>query len=374
MSVFIIEKMNETKMEKVPFATFMEWALYDETNGYYMKEKTKIGKDGDYYTASHVHNVFGKVFAKTFYDVLTMENLPTAICEFGGGSGRFAYGVLEEMKTVSPKIFSQLTYILIEASPYHRKLQQQLLKHFPQVKIFPDLQEAKRAIPHFQGILFSNEWFDALPVHLVEHQDGTLYEYFVAANNNELVWKKEKCQNKKILAWIEKYGPPLKNGQKIEVPLAMTAMLKEIAQWLSRALMFTIDYGYTKEEWSMPERMDGSLRGYYEHQLITNPLLYAGEMDITAHIHLDAFVQIGEELGLKTILSTRQDRFLLQAGILEYLQNHFDPNPFSEQSKQNRAVRSLIMDGGISQHFQVIVQGKNLHHADEYPFLRRHLF
>ena len=37
----------------------------------------------------------------------------------------------------------------------------------------------------------------------------------------------------------------------------------------------------------------------------------------------------------------RQDEFLLSIGILDHLESHHDPNPFSEVNKRNRDIRSL---------------------------------
>jgi SAM-dependent MidA family methyltransferase len=47
-------------------------------------------------------------------------------------------------------------------------------------------------------------------------------------------------------------------------------------------------------------------------------------------------------------------------GILEELADHYDANPFSETSKKNRAIRSLIMPGSMSNSFDVIIQGKGI--------------
>lgn len=374
MSSFIVEKIKNIPEKKISYATFVDWALYDAKDGYYMKEQTKVGKDGDFYTSSLIHSVFSKLFAKTFVEIFTIENLPPTICEFGGGNGKFAKGVLDEIKNRAPELMDKLTYIMIETSPYHRKLQKDLLGDYPQVKIYDSFISAKRVYPHFNGIVFSNELFDALPVHLIEKNGETIYEIFVSVENDELVEIIEPCQNEEILAWLNQYGPTLKDKQKIEIPLAMTSLLQELAAWINHGCMFTIDYGYTKEDWQSPERMDGSLRGFYKHQLITNPLLYVGDMDLTTHIHIDAFIQIGEENGLTTILSIPQDRFLLQAGILDFLEENYDPNPFSEKSKQNRAIRSFVFDGHMSRHFQVIVQGKNLNEQSNYPFLKSNPF
>jgi hypothetical protein len=40
--------------------------------------------------------------------------------------------------------------------------------------------------------------------------------------------------------------------------------------------------------------------------------------------------------------------------------NHQDRNPFSAASKQNRAIRSLILSGGMSDAFDVMIQQKGI--------------
>ena len=67
----------------------------------------------------------------------------------------------------------------------------------------------------------------------------------------------------------------------------------------------------------------------------------------------------GKDTVCKLLKKWRQDEFLLSIGILDQLENHHDPNPFSEVNKRNRAIRSLIMPSGISAAFHVLVQEKN---------------
>jgi SAM-dependent MidA family methyltransferase len=123
----------------------------------------------------------------------------------------------------------------------------------------------------------------------------------------------------------------------------------------------TADYGYTNEEWMNPRRAEGSLRGYHQHRMINNVLEDPGEMDITTHIHFDYLIQKGEQVSLRFLSKLRQDEFLLKTGILKELEDHYDPNPFSEVSKRNRAIRSLIMPSGMSSYFHIIIQLKGLH-------------
>ncbi|MGO4887146.1 class I SAM-dependent methyltransferase [Anaerobacillus sp. MEB173] len=358
MKKHIISLINQEQDGKITYAKYIEEVLYHPDKGYYMKEKQKVGKEGDFYTSSSIHSVFGNIFAKVFLEVIEKEQLPFVVCEVGGGDGRFAKAVMEEWERICE---TKLTYYIVESSAYHRKIQRNALVNFPHVQQYESLEKLKKDIPSFNGIIFSNELFDAFPVHVVEKNHQQIEEVFVTVDDfGELGEIKKQCENQRVLQWLQNYGPKLKEGQRIEVPLYMNDWIKGVSQWIDKGVMITIDYGYTKDEWQQPERMDGSLRGYYQHKLINNPLLYPGEMDVTSHIHLDAIMQLGEGVGFSTFVFTTQNRFLLAAGILNYLQENYDPNPFSEKSKRNRAIRSLIMDGSMSSSFHVIVQGKNI--------------
>ncbi|WP_096201231.1 class I SAM-dependent methyltransferase [Bacillus sp. FJAT-45350] len=372
MKETIIRFINEQPTKKISYATFIEKALYDEEQGYYMTDRKKLGKEGDFYTSATLHPIFAKVFVQTFLDIIEKENMTYTICEIGGGDGRFAKAFLEEWEELSPTTFKDGNYLLIEESPFHRKCQYERVGHLKQVQQFSCLQEAMNIHKQYQGIIFSNELLDAFPVHVVQQRELGLQELFVTVNDEaNLIETEEPCENEELLQWITDYGPPLQTNQKIEVPLAMNHWLKSISDWMTKGVVMTIDYGYTKSEWQQPERMDGSLRGYHQHQLINNPLLYPGEMDITSHIHLDALIDIGKEVDLETCLFTTQDRFLLSCGLLSYLQENHDPNPFSEKSKQNRVIRSLISDSGMSKAFHVIVQTKNANQTNNYPWVGR---
>lgn len=359
MLTIITNQMNDSPDKRLTYAEFMTLALYHHEKGYYMKNRQKIGKKGDFYTSSSVHPIFAKIFAKAFLQIFTEQNLPLQLCEIGGGTGEFAYDVLQEIKQLAPSTYKNLTYYLVEESPYHRKIQKERLQQHQQAKIMSSFNEMQEAIPSFSGIVYSNELLDAFPVHVVEKQNDHLYEAFVSIDENgQLCEQLDSCSNRKIEQWLFDFGPPLTNGQRIEVPLAMNEWLKSVANWLENAYVFTVDYGYTKADWTEPERKDGSLRGYYEHQLITNPLLHPGDMDLTTHIHLDALAEIGETLGLRTLYQLRQSEFLLQEGILTYLQDHYDADPFSETSRQNRAIRSFLLNEGLANSFTVTLQAK----------------
>ena len=350
------QKMLTNRNKCLSYAEFMQEALYHPNYGYYMKDRKKVGTEGDFYTSSNVSDVYGKIFAKHFYRVLRQTDLPPVIYEMGGGTGRFARQLLEEIREIDASFYKELTYVMIETSSYHISEQKKQIPKDAHVIYKSSIED----IGLMEGIVFSNEFYDAFPVHVVEKKDGVIHELFISFNEQEKLEEVSfPLENKNIEAFLNKFSIELNENQRFEVPLAMVDHLMLVSKTIEKGLLYTIDYGYTKDEWQSPELMEGSLRGYYKHELIRDPLLNIGEMDLTTHIHLYALEGLGEEWDLKHCFTKKQGEFLLDAGILDLLQENYDPNPFSEKSKQNRAVRSLIMDSGLSKGFTVVVQEKN---------------
>ncbi|WP_227521453.1 class I SAM-dependent methyltransferase [Bacillus alkalisoli] len=352
----LIEKIKASDNNCLTYADFMQEVLYHPTYGYYMKDTKKVGKEGDFYTSSNVSNVFGKLFARHFYKVFQQKKLPPFIYEIGGGTGRFAKQLLEELKEIDVSFYNGLTYCMIETSKYHISEQKKLLPTDANVVYKSSLNECES----IEGIVFSNELYDAFPVHVIEKRERVVNEVHITTNSkNEMMEVLFPLENQPIIDYLNKFSIELSENQRFEVPLSMVKHLAFVAEKVKKGLIYTIDYGYTLEEWLSPELMDGSLRGYYKHEMIRNPLLHVGEMDLTTHIHLYALEQVGTELNLQHCFTKKQGEFLLAAGILNFLQENYDTNPFSEKSKQNRAIRSLVMESGLSKGFTVVVQSKN---------------
>ena len=351
MNTFLKSLISNAPNKLITYAEYMGAALYHPEFGYYMKDKQKIGREGDFITSSNISDLYGRMVAKWFFHVCKRAHLAPVFCEIGAGNGRFAKAFLQEWKET---IQTPLKYIIVESSPFHRKLQQELLlTDFSFVQV-----ESLNEVAAFEGMIFSNELFDALPVHVIEKQNGELYEMMVGIQNDELYEQKVPLTNSDINLFLLESRLDIKEKQRIEIPLAMKEMVREISQTLLKGMVVTADYGYSNEEWMNPGRAKGSLRGYYQHQMIDNVLQHSGEMDITTHIHFDYLIQRGSQEELELITKLRQDEFLLKTGILKELENHYDPNPFSEVSKRNRAIRSLIMPSGMSSYFHFVIQQK----------------
>lgn len=356
MEKFLYELIGNSPHKKISYQDYMEAVLYSPTLGYYMREKEKIGMNGDFYTSGNVGDAFGRTLARWFVFLMKERGLPPCVVEMGAGNGKLAHDILKYIREEEPMLWEDFTYILVDSSPYHRKLQQMRIRPCEQVVFATDLED----FPIVKGILFSNELFDALPVHVIEKKNGELVEIFITVKEDKLVEIKESLENQEIHSYLEEHNIALKENQRYEVPLKMVEEFERIVNRLHAGILLTFDYGYTELEWGEPAHQQGSLRGFYQHNMVNDILQRPGEADLTTHIHFDTLIKLGTNRGLSLRYLLVQRDFLLKGGILEGLRDHEGTNPFSEHAKRNRAIRSLIMPGGQSEYFRVLVQTKNI--------------
>ncbi len=344
MKATIIKEIKKFENEMMPFDEFMAMALY-HPNGYYTKMQTKIGRAGDFFTSVSVSPVFGEVIAKWIVRKIRDDHLPAHIVELGAGNGQMARQIIQVLERELP----DFRYTVVESSPYHQQL---IREAAPNARIVSSLE----ALTAVEGVILSNEFFDALPVKLVCFTGEVWEEVCVTVQGEELA-ECTRPVDSELAAWIAALDIPKPAiGQRIESPLEMVRVYKTICQRLRRGHILSIDYGMFTEDLRLPERRNGSLRGFYQHQLIENVLLYPGEMDITANVLIDQLAACGASCGLTTTQISKQRQFLLDHGILELLTEHHDPNPFSQVSKRNRAIIQFISSGDMSDFFYVLEQ------------------
>src|SRR5512137_1800194 len=81
---------------KITFAEFMAACLYEPGLGYYTSPGRKVGAEGDFYTSSNVHEVFGRLIGREISRMWEVMGHPSAfqIVEVGAGNGRLACDIL----------------------------------------------------------------------------------------------------------------------------------------------------------------------------------------------------------------------------------------------------------------------------------------
>lgn len=265
----------------ITFCRFMELALYHPRHGYYTSGKARIGKAGDFFTSVSVGPLFGKILARYFRE-LGVES----VLEIGGHHGQLRKDI-------------GLGYRIVEVGD-----------------ALPD---------KITGCVFSNEFFDALPVHRVVGDR----EVYVNADFQEVLGPLSDSRL-----------PRLPEGYRSEFNLRALDWLDDIARRLTGYLL-TIDYGFERGEYFAPHHKDGHLQCYRQHTKSGNPYEHIGEHDITAHVE---FTSLMEHPGFETVLFTTQERFLMKAGA-EILAEH--PN----QAHQ-------LLHSTMGHAFKVLVQRK----------------
>jgi len=316
---------------------------------YYSSPRSPIGMDGDFYTSADLDPIFGQLLAKQF-EQWSGESDEFTIVELGAGKGLLARDILQQRR---------FPYMILERSPSMRLRQQEVLKDFD-VRWIDEL-------PHgLTGCIFSNEFFDALPVHRVVWRDGILKEIYVTENFEEIEGELQPSVGAFVGALYERGGPrsasatarslkklpPLEDGQVIEINLEACEWIRRIAGSLDRGYHVAIDYGYLRDEfYTQPH---GTLMCYWKHQAVENPYIRIGEQDITAHVN---FSDLMDEPSLETVLFTTQKDYLIQLGILNEMETLASAGDAVSMQRLLR-IKKLILPGSMGERFKVLVQAK----------------
>lgn len=346
----IIEKIR--REGPITFEKFMEMALYDPVSGYYTASGTRIGREGDFYTSSHLHPVFGTIIGKQIREMWEFMGKPREfrILEMGPGAGYICKDMLEYLR--GGDFFESLRYGLIELNPLMREKQKDLLGEYAEkVDWFASLREMGGVL----GCIFSNELLDAFPVHLVT-MDPELQEIYVNAVDSGLAEEKGPLSTSELSAYFRDLGVELEPGYRTEVNLRIRDWLKDIDSLLREGFVLTIDYGYNTRDYYSEDRDRGTLMCYYRHEINENPLEHAGEQDITAHVNFSLVKKWGEGLGIRTIGYSSQSAFLVSLGIDEEIRE------LASSSKdylfELARIKRLIMPQGMGESHMVLAQYK----------------
>src|SRR6266849_7025062 len=193
----------------VPFAWFMQQALYHPEHGYYSSDRCAIGRKGDYFTNVSVGPLFGQLLGAQFaeiWDRLGKTN-NFVIVEQGAHDGQFARDVLESVQKRAPEFFAALRYRIVEPFPVLQERQAQTLEPFR------DRIEWCDSLQPFVGVHFSNELLDAMPVRLISNGR----EKFVGVDGDKFIFVERLVDddvkfNQPALDWINEVAANLQRG------------------------------------------------------------------------------------------------------------------------------------------------------------------
>jgi SAM-dependent MidA family methyltransferase len=354
----LIQEIESTRRRAIAFPRFMEQALYHPVWGYYAKEQTKLGKKGDFFTNAHVGDLFGKVLSRFFADWLKRNQIRSrwTIVEWGAGDGRiaeqFAQGLMEQ--GFSPEAIS---FYLIETSPYHRRLLEERFSSSPVG--FQTVSRLSDIPARPFSFIYSNELVDAFPVHRIKKDQGRWTEAYVTTMNRKPYLKEEwlpLSEDSPVRQQMESWLRKLKEGQEMEICLAARDWLREIAGWMEQGVLVTIDYGGTGEQLLQKGK---TIRAYQAHRICHDLYSDPGEKDLTYDVNFSHLIEWGREAGFTGEQLWSQSRFLIQAGVFDWLPEAPGRDPFGEDAKRVRAIKQLIHPETMGEAFQVLIQTKS---------------
>jgi len=339
------------------FSEFMEMALYEPGLGYYSAGLQKFGEGGDFVTAPQMGDVFARCLAKQIAQVGD-ELGDYEVIEAGAGSGILAADLLAALQDRKPPS----RYRILERSAHLRQVQKEtLMKAVPQwMDRISWLDEPPRT--GWQGVFLANEVLDALVVERFCIEDQGIRQLQVTSEADGFSWQKGSCPERveqeilKLLADLEHQPVP---GYRSEINIDLPAWLQAVTGSMQKGIALFIDYGYTRSDYYMPQRNDGTLICHYQHRAHGDPFKWPGLVDISASVDFTALAEAADSCGLEVSGYTTQAMFLLACGLDKILAG-FESLCEQERIKMNNQVRHLTLPGEMGERFQVMALSRGV--------------
>ncbi|MDQ3958476.1 MAG: SAM-dependent methyltransferase [Actinomycetota bacterium] len=294
----------------MPFAAYMQLALYHPRFGYYAGGRVRSGWGGHFITSPELDPAYGSLWARGFEDVWERCGKPAefSVVEVGPGEGGFAHAVLT---AITGGFARALDYRLVERVPALEERQRARLTGFDP-RWFPAVAEVP---PVRHGVVFVNEVLDNLPVHVVERARGEVFEVCVDVGRDGLVESLRPPAGPELGAWLTRAGIDVPEGHRVEVSMSAESFVRRCAALFDTGALVVVDYGAAAEE--LARRPRGSLVTYSEEGAAADPLARPGEQDITSHVNWTVVARACTEAGLDVHGPIAQREVLRRLGAAE---------------------------------------------------------
>src|SRR4051812_1052435 len=220
---------------RLPFARYMELALYAPGLGYYSAGARKLGRDGDFVTAPEISPLFGRTLARQVQQAIDAGF--DQVLEVGAGSGALAATMLAELERLGalPR-----AYLILELSADLRERSRDTL-----AARVPHLLERVAwlaTLPRvFSGVVLGNEVLDAMPADVVRVRAGAIEEAGVVAPQGRLGWSYRPAPADLVRDALA-LGVP--EGYRTELQRAAGAFVRSVGDILETGIAIFIDYGF----------------------------------------------------------------------------------------------------------------------------------
>lgn len=301
---------------RITFAEFMAQALGHPEHGYYSRPGLQWGRDGDYETSPEIHPVFGLLWGRQVLECWQRLGEPSAfaLVEVGCGSGAFMRSMLTWLRARAPRCFAAVRPVMLDGHP-NRLAGQQASLAAARFEVEHALASEWLARPdRVTGVVISNEFFDALPVHLVRRVGETLVEQYVSHDGDTLRFEDGPLSTPAIEAYFARLGLQPGDGTTAEVGLAASEAMRALAAKVERGYLLSIDYGYPARDLFASWRRQGTLMAFRRHSPQPDPLAEPGRLDLTVHVDFTSLAAAAEGFAAAPLVSQAEALMALGLG------------------------------------------------------------
>ena len=338
----------KTNKKDLPLDQFIEFALYDKVNGYYMK-KNPFGKEGDFITAPNITRLFSEIIAiwvLTFWKSIGSPK-KFNLLELGAGNGEMMKVIIETLKNF-PECFNNCNFQIHEKSELLKKKQQLNLKS-EKIAWIDDIKINNS----YPAVFLANEFFDALPIKQFFKREGEWVERFVNLKTEKKAEFKEQPINIKNIEQDLSFEIS-KDQEIIEYSPSSFEYLKDISSLIKKndGGILIIDYGY------LNLKMEETLQAIKNHKY-SNILENIGDSDITYNINFNLFKRFIDQFDDLNSIISNQKKFLTSMGIIQRAEIISENIPFSKKSDLFYRIRRLIDEKQMGELFKVMLIKKS---------------
>jgi SAM-dependent MidA family methyltransferase len=356
------ELRNLLQYGDLSFRDFVELALYHPEFGYYTRGENRVGKGGDYVTAPSLSPVFSFAIAGLFREFTGRnEGEVSSFIDIGCGDGGLVRAVAAQIGEENVRFYG-VDRTLARVGSGGTPLGQPAGRRRYGVQFVRTLDEVPKDGAH---LIFSSELYDAIPFARLVQRGGHLHELWVSERDGVLDWSEHEASPQYEDYFTER-GIELAEGQFADVTPEWEAYHEDVARFLTRGLLVTLDYGFTAAKLFHPRaRRFGTAAAYSGHRVHRDLLADPGEQDLTAHINFTDLERAGERQGARTLFFDGLAKFLLSIGVTEH--ELFRPVHELDVGSAEEGVallnardeaRRLVLPDGMGEDLRVLVQGK----------------
>jgi SAM-dependent MidA family methyltransferase len=341
----------------ITFAEYMHACLYHPEHGYYTKADQQPRRD--YFTSVDVQPLFGRLLARQFFEMWAVLGRPApfTLVEAAAGTGALAQQILDFAAESWPQFYDALYYVTVEKSDSRRRIHRTSLAQHRTNAHAASVAEMPAEIP--VGCIFSNELFDAMPVHRVVQTPGGLRELYVGLGPNGFHEVAAPLSSPRLAEYFKQHGITLSDDQQAEVGLDACTWIEAAGRAIQRGFILTIDYGHEAPQLYDARHMRGTLLAYSRHRASEDYFRAPGDQDLTAHVNFTALDLRGRRAGLARTGITSQTSFLMSlARHSDFADLQSETMNEQQQSLARLLFKTLIHPEGMGETFRVLIQHK----------------